>query len=233
MHPKPTGRFQSAKVMANVLAEIVGGSGQAGLAIIDELSSVAGPMSRRRVEEELDSMSDVDDEEKPSHSDPSLPAQYDLFGPDSEAFGPHATQLMDEADHRYANAKGEQPVGEMDKPEVATIPVPDSGAVRDPRFKTEPSAGVAGLPPPRRAEPSAPQALGSQPSAPQALGSQPYAAGESQPSGSWQAAAALPLMTLGDTETTMMPLNNQRRWAILALCAVVVLAAVAAVLLVN
>jgi serine/threonine-protein kinase len=139
MHPKPEGRFPSAKTMAEVLAEIIGPEmGET----LDDLSSSLGPESRARIVDELSSISESDDHH-PASSGRSQPAQYDLFGPDSEAFGRQGTMLMDYEDHSYAEAKGSNPQGVFDKP--SDEPIPPDGlptprlSPMEPRFKTEPS----------------------------------------------------------------------------------------------
>jgi hypothetical protein len=149
MNPKPEGRFASVKVMAEVLSEIVGPDfGES----IDELSTSMGPASRARIVDELSSISGEGDPLPPSSGN-SQPAKYDLFGPDSEAFGMQGTLMMDMDDHRYAEAKAEQPVGPLDKPSDDALPSSNEDAAPTPRlhryegmqFKTEPS-GIQPLP---------------------------------------------------------------------------------------
>ena len=224
MHPKPEGRFQSVKMMAEVLAEIVGPDMGESL---DDLSSSIGPESRRRIVNIVDELSSIsgDPDDLPPSSGSSQPAQYDLFGPESEAFGNQGTQLMDVEDHSYAEAKGSNP---QDEVMSEAMPTPRLES-REAFAKTEPSGiqpmpvvGPPRPPPPRIVPPRPPQ---SNPQLPPPRGLPPPVP--------WPSPAMPPHPTppgpygiLDSGDHMLVRVTSQRRliYTVVALCAVVVVA---------
>jgi serine/threonine-protein kinase len=124
MHPKPEGRYSSAKVMAQVLMELIEVK---GYEVVDELSTSQSADSRRRIVDELSSISDMG-RPPPSNSDPSHPGMYDLFSPDSGSYGSAGTLVMEEPDHRFAEARAKAAAAYGDLGNAATLSAGMAGA---------------------------------------------------------------------------------------------------------